>query len=39
MRALEFNANLTGVHLGSPRARHWGLWLYMHKAQFDKAKE
>ncbi|HOX06390.1 MAG TPA: hypothetical protein PK280_08315 [Planctomycetota bacterium] len=30
IRALEFNANLTGVHLGSPRARHWGLWLYMH---------
>lgn len=29
-RVLDFRGNLAGVYYGSPRARQWGLWLYMH---------
>ena len=29
-RMLDFQGDLGGTYYGSPRARQWGLWLYMH---------
>ncbi|HSI32637.1 MAG: hypothetical protein ACAI43_14040 [Phycisphaerae bacterium] len=37
-RGLDFRGNIAGVYYGTPRARHWGVWLYMHSymGKYDK---
>jgi hypothetical protein len=37
-RVLDLQGNLAGVYYGSPRARQWGLWLFLHSYQAQYAK-
>jgi len=37
-RAMDFRGNVTGIYYGSPRARQWGLWLFLHSYEGKYAK-
>lgn len=32
-QSFDFHGNVTGVYYGTPRARQWGIWLYLHSYQ------
>lgn len=37
-RGMDFRGNVTGIYYGSPRARQWGIWLYLHSYEAKYAK-